>query len=79
MNGDQLQMVVNSTLFLPLRHSHSDIFEVYYELADQWQKITFLTNSQGNVDQIAWPMEPRVNDILFTQVANSSTRGAESH
>jgi hypothetical protein len=63
-----LHMVVNDRLFLPLRHSNGDTFEVYFEMAEQWQKFTFLPDAAGRVDQVSIAMEPRVKEILFNRV-----------
>jgi CubicO group peptidase (beta-lactamase class C family) len=69
--GEQLQIVINEKLTLPLEHYHYDIFEVIFdEVVDQRQKISFFTDLQGNIAQVAIKMEPRVNDIIFTRLPN---------
>ena len=68
--GDQLQAVINDKLTLPLEHCHYDIFEVYFEMADQRQKIAFFTDLQGDISHVACQMEPRVNESVFTRVPN---------
>jgi hypothetical protein len=67
--GDQLQAVINDKLTLPLEHCHYDIFEVYFELADQRQKLAFLTDLEGKISQVACQMEPKVKEIMFARVS----------
>jgi CubicO group peptidase (beta-lactamase class C family) len=68
--GEQLQMVINDKLILPLEHWRYDIFEVIYEIVNQRQKISFYTDLQGDIAQVAIKMEPKVADIIFARVPN---------
>jgi CubicO group peptidase (beta-lactamase class C family) len=69
--GEQLQIVINNKLTLPLEHFHYDIFEVVFDgMVNQRQKISFLTDLQGDIAQVAMRMEPRVKDIFFTRLPN---------
>jgi CubicO group peptidase (beta-lactamase class C family) len=66
--GDQLRLVLNEKLDLPLVHHSYDIFEAIFEIVDQRQKIAFSADFEGEIHQIAIPIEPRVNPVLFTRV-----------
>jgi CubicO group peptidase (beta-lactamase class C family) len=68
LNEAQYQIVMNETLFLPIRHVHSDTFSAYFELADQWQDFSFVTGPEGQVNQVSIPMEPRVKEIVFNRI-----------
>lgn len=68
--GEQLRLVINDTLTLPLEHCYYDIFEALFEVVNQRQKISFMTNLQGQIAQIAIRMEPKVNDIIFTRLSS---------
>jgi hypothetical protein len=52
----------------PIKHYHYDIFEMIYELFDMRMKISFLTDVKGNINRLAIPMEPSVEEIVFTRV-----------
>jgi CubicO group peptidase (beta-lactamase class C family) len=68
---EQLQMVINDKLILSLEHWCYDIFEaIYDEIVNQRQKISFCTDLQGDIAQVAIKMEPKVTDIIFTRVPN---------
>lgn len=53
-----------------LEHYHYDVFKI--EAADPRQPIddmliTFLYNKEGNIDRVALPLEPTVDDIVFNK------------
>ncbi len=51
-----------------LEHWHYDVFMALFpELDDQRIKFNFRTNSSGDIHQVAVPLEPSVNDIVFTR------------
>jgi len=66
--GETLRMVINGKLTLSLEHCYYDIFDAIFEVTDQRQKISFLTDLEGNIFQIACRMEPRVNEIIFKRI-----------
>jgi len=68
--GEQLQIVINGKLALPLEHYHYDIFEAIFEIINQRQKVSFFIDLQGNIVQVAIKMEPKVKDIIFTRLPN---------
>jgi CubicO group peptidase (beta-lactamase class C family) len=68
MDADHLQMVINDTLFLPMRHSNANTFEVYFDLADQWQKIAFRCDASGRISQLSCLMDPRVKEAVFNRI-----------
>ncbi|MCI2424783.1 serine hydrolase [Candidatus Acetothermia bacterium] len=65
--GNNLVATYNAMDF-PLTHYHYDIFEMIYELFDMRMKISFLTDVKGNINRLAIPMEPSVEEIVFTRV-----------
>lgn len=66
--GENLRMVINGKLTLPLEHCYYDIFDAVFEAIEQRQKISFLTDLQGNIYQVVCAMEPKVKEITFTRV-----------
>lgn len=70
---NQLTAGYNS-MKLPLVHYHYDTFEMAYNLDEIVFKVTFRTDAKGNVNQLAIPFEPEVDDILFTRVASPAMR-----
>ena len=65
-DGDQLKGEFNSIPF-SLTHYHYDIFELYNELLEQKQKISFLTDNKGNIGSLSVQLEPAVKEIEFTR------------
>jgi CubicO group peptidase (beta-lactamase class C family) len=70
--GEQLEMVFNEKLPLPLEHCYYDIFDAIFEMINQRQKISFLTDLDGSISQIAIAMEPKVNEIVFRRMKGES-------
>ncbi len=67
-NGDGLQAcTVGSLDWSELRHYHYDVFEWYLADFDLWIKVRFLTNDNGEIDTISIPLEPNVENIIFTR------------
>lgn len=58
-----------------LRHYHYDIFEWNLVDFDEWLKVRFLTNDQGEIDSVSVPMEEAVDNILFTRKPPQLTEG----
>jgi hypothetical protein len=69
--GDALQVNYN-TMTLGLEHYHYDIFELTYEPFEIRMKVTFLTNTKGDIDRVTIPFESHVKDILFTRVPSAA-------
>ena len=71
VDGDGLECdVVGFTL--PLEHYHSDIFAVPYDLPPPLggfggRRITFSYDKKGEIVGVAIPLEPSVDDIVFTR------------
>jgi CubicO group peptidase (beta-lactamase class C family) len=68
MAGQTLQAcTVGSLDWSELRHYHYDVFEWHMPDFDYTMKIRFLVNNNAEVDSVAVPLEPEVEDILFTR------------
>ena len=71
VDGDGLECdVVGFTV--PLEHYHYDIFAVPQDLSPPLETfggrlITFSYNKKGEIDGVAIPLEPSVDDIVFTR------------
>lgn len=55
-----------------LKHYHYDTFEMSFEKFGITQKISFLTDVRGEINAISAPLEPTVDDIVFTRVPDAS-------
>ena len=64
--GDQLKAKFNS-FDLALSHYHYDTFELFNELYNQKQKLSFQTDAKGNIGSLSIPFEYTVKDIVFTR------------
>jgi len=64
--GDQLKAKFNS-FELALNHYHYDTFELFNELYNQKQKLSFQTDAKGNIASLSIPFESTVKDIVFTR------------
>jgi hypothetical protein len=67
MVDEQLQMVMNDKLILPLVHNYYDVFEANFVQWEQQVKFSFSTDLKGNIASLAIQLEPAVKDILFTK------------
>jgi CubicO group peptidase (beta-lactamase class C family) len=68
---DELHAVYND-LRAELEHWHYDVFMASFpELADRRMKLNFLTNPSGDVHQVSTPLEPAVDDIVFTRLPSN--------
>jgi len=60
-----------------LRHYHYDVFEGADDpvnpIVDEI-KIRFLSDADGRINRVAVPLEPRVDDIVFTRVPDEAMR-----
>jgi len=73
LEGDGLRAFYNSTSF-PLGHYHYDVFELVWELFDQRLKVTFFADAKGNLSSFSVPLEPTVEDIIFTRMPDKHMR-----
>ena len=60
-----LARLVDSLDWSELRHHHFDVFEWRLVDFDERMKVRFLANDQGEIDAIAVPIEPEVDDVVF--------------
>jgi CubicO group peptidase (beta-lactamase class C family) len=72
-NGSGLQMRIVG-FNVPLEHFHYDIFAAPENLLGpsatfRGKRVTFLYNKKGEIDRVAVPLEPAVDDIIFTRPA----------
>jgi hypothetical protein len=68
LDGQTLQAcTVGSLDWSELRHYHYNVFEWHLALFDTWTKVRFLTNDSGEIETIAIPIEPAVEDVIFTR------------
>jgi len=65
-DGDQLKAKYNSFEFA-LTHYHYDTFELFNELYDQKQKLSFQTDPKGNIASLSIQLELTVKDIVFAR------------
>lgn len=73
-SGSGLQMRIVG-FDIPLEHFHYDIFAAPEGLSGQLgtfsgRRVTFLYNKKGEIDRVAVPLEPAVEDIIFTRPAD---------
>jgi len=72
VNGSALRMSVVG-LAVPLEHFHYDMFAAPAGLSGpegmfSGRLVTFFYSKKGEIDRIAIPLEPAVDDIVFTRV-----------
>jgi hypothetical protein len=70
LKGDQLQVKYNS-LTAPLQHYHYNVFKIRDGIGEGL-KVQFFSNLKGDIDRISVPLETRVDNIVFTRVADTS-------
>jgi hypothetical protein len=57
--------LVGSLDWSELRHYHFNLFEWYLADFDEWVRIQFLIDEQGEIDAISIPIEPEVDNVTF--------------
>lgn len=74
-DGDSLKMSLN-LLTAPLRHFHYDVFEVPENPVDPLEKtkVLFATDLAGNISSLSMPLQPDVQDIVFTRRPENVSR-----
>jgi len=66
-DSDSLKAIFNSIEFI-MKHYHYDIFEIKNEMFDMTQKISFFTDTKGNISSLTVQLEPAVDEIVFTRM-----------
>lgn len=64
---------VGSLDWSTLRHYHYNVFEWHLADFDGWWKVRFQVGETGEVDAVAVPIEPAVEDVVFTRKAPELT------
>jgi len=68
IDGQKLQACTLGSLdWSELRHYHYNVFEWHLAIFDFWMKIRFLVNDNGEIETVAIPIEPEVDDVIFTR------------
>jgi len=68
MNGDGMQACTEGSLaWSALRHYHFNVFEWHLADFDAWVKVRFLINDEGEIDSVSIPIEPEVENTIFTR------------
>lgn len=49
------------------RHYHYDVFEYHFKDLDQWWKLRYLMNDNGEIDAVSVPIEPMVDNVIYTR------------
>ena len=75
VEDDRLKGTFNN-MSAPFEHYHYDVFEVPENPLDPFEgtQVLFLYNKKGEVDRVAVPLEPNVDDIIFTRVPDETMR-----
>ena len=68
--GHTFQFTLNR-ISRPLDHFHYDTFQIPANPKDEFEKlkVTFNTNLKGDISSLSMPLEPTVEPIVFTRVA----------
>lgn len=69
VEGDRLRVRFNG-MSSPLEHYHYDVFEVPENPLEPFEgtRVIFFYDKDGKIDRLAAPLEPKVDDIVFTRV-----------
>jgi CubicO group peptidase (beta-lactamase class C family) len=67
VDGKLQACLVGSLDWFEFRHYHYDVFEWYLKDIDEWLKVRFQINDNGEVDAVSIPIEPAVDNVLFTR------------
>jgi len=71
--GDWLKATYNSISY-SLTHYHYDIFKLTNDFLNISRKVTFFTDTKGNISSLSVPMEPAVKEIVFIRVHEKRTK-----
>ena len=69
--GDALRLALNDRLTTTLRHCHYDIFQAQSAQGGTVARVSFFTDWQGNISQVAAALQPGVDDIVFTRLPST--------
>jgi hypothetical protein len=58
---------VGSLDWSEFRHYHYNVFDWHMADFDFWSKVRFLINDNGEIDAVSVPIEPMVDDVIFTR------------
>ncbi len=67
INDTHLKATHYSTVY-ELQHYHYDIFELKSELLEITERLSFFTDTKGNITSLSIPLEHTVKDIVFTRM-----------
>lgn len=68
MKGEELQAcTIGSLDWSELRHYHYNVFEWHIANFNFWIKVRFLVNDNGDVDSVSIPIEPEIENLIFTR------------
>jgi CubicO group peptidase (beta-lactamase class C family) len=73
-DGDSFQVKINEKI-RPLRHFHYDVFQVPERPTDDFAnnlKVAFHANMNGDIASLSIPLEPAVDDIVFTRLPDKN-------
>lgn len=68
---EQLTLHYNN-MKLPMEHLHYDVFLISFPRTIASFKVTFTTNSRGDIESLAIPFQANVSDIVFKRTANQT-------
>ena len=51
------------------RHYHYNVFEWHWADFDEWVKVRFIVNNNGNLASVAIPIESAVDNVIYTRKA----------
>jgi CubicO group peptidase (beta-lactamase class C family) len=67
VDGALQACTVGSLDWTEFRHYHYNVFEWHIPIFDLRMKVRFLTNDNGEIDSVSVPLEPAVENIIFTR------------
>lgn len=71
LDGEQLTLHYNN-MKLPMEHLHYDVFLISFPRTIASFKVTFTTNSRGDIESLAIPFQANVSDIVFKRVVSQA-------
>jgi len=78
MKGSDLRITLNR-ITAPLKHFHYDTFETPEDPLNpiEKEKVSFTTNTKGDIESLSVLLEPNVKPIVFTRRADAAMRTKE--
>lgn len=68
--GEDLKLVANGKLVLPLTHYHFDTFNAHFEYVNVYLKVLFFQDARGNIAGFQVQLEPMMKEQVFTRVSS---------